>query len=506
MEKLQQYKTIRISQPALDCREECGVGGSFTLPDYCADIATVMTCIMTPHLQGRQWSGDRFIVDGTADVRILYLDEERCRVHSVEFTMPFDCECKSEYARDSVPVTVELTTRYVNWRVLNPRSIEIRGAVILDMFGNTFSEMNVLDVNSCDMEVKTYSAMVSSPMCSSEKILTVSEQLEFPQDHPAAELLLGGHCEAVVTECKLLFGKAIVKGNLCIHQLYASSVESGDTRCLDFVVPFSQIMDIEDCAENQTHSVIVSCLSDTERCLVGPDGELTILEVTAKLLVQLCVWQHETADLLLDAYHTKCPVTLQKDTFQHNAYTGYKMESIDLPVPVNLPSNEVAEVLDVWVLPTNVEVTSRGQSSTVLGTLSISVLYRDRDKHIGYYQNNEDFHFDVQSDADYIRSRVSVINMRYSVDGDKLLLQLRLQNVLTTYQSYDQHIIKSIDVKTDAPFVSSNASIMMYYANANDSVWDIGRNCHASYKCIIEENGLSNDRIEKSMLLMVPLA
>ena len=115
MENLLQQHTVCMSRSVIDRQEECGVSGSFTLPDYCSDMAAVLTCTMVPHLQSRQWSGDRLLIDGAADVRVLYLDEDRCCIHSAEFSLPFSLEVKCDGVMDSVPVSVDLSTRYVNW-------------------------------------------------------------------------------------------------------------------------------------------------------------------------------------------------------------------------------------------------------------------------------------------------------------------------------------------------------------------------------------------------------
>lgn len=505
MENLLQQHTVCMSRSVIDRQEECGVSGSFTLPDYCSDMAAVLTCTMVPHLQSRQWSGDRLLIDGAADVRVLYLDEDRCCIHSAEFSLPFSLEVKCDGVTDSVPVSVDLSTRYVNWRVVSPRCIEIRGAVTAGILAQTTEEIPMAEVISTELEAKTCPITVTAPAFFAEKVITVSEQLDFPQMNPSADMLLGGECCLEMTECRVLNAKAIVKGVLHVHQLYTDNGEKGTTHCLSYAVPFSQIIDADGATENQLHSIRACILSDTERCLVGADGENTVLDVTAKILLQLCIWQREETTVLLDAYHTKYPVSLHHNEFEHSAYQGYRLENTVLPVPCQLPSGDISEVVDVWTKMTECDTTVAGQKVAITGKLQISVLYRDCDKHVCFYQNTEDFRMDSPCSGDKAQIEMNVVDTQYRMDGACLQLQVKMNCHVKEYVCCNHRIITDIQVQTDRAFDSSDVNLMMYYAHSGDSVWEIGRHCHASARYIAEENGLTDDRLDKDCLLTIPL-
>lgn len=505
MENLLQHKTIRISRPVLDRREECGVSGSFTLPDYCVDIASVMICTMSPHLINRQWSGDRLLIDGSADVRMLYLDEERCRVHAAEFSLPFGVECKADFAPDSIPVTVHLRTHYVNWRAVSPRCIEIRGGVIAEIQAISVEDMDLLEVHDPCIETRLCDASVTAPTASAEKVLTVSEQLDFPQDKPACDMLLGGTCNAELTECRLLNGKAIVKGTLYVHQMYSHDLEKGSTDCLNFAIPFSQILDVEGAREGQLHNAHIYCLSDAERCLTGPDGANTVLEVTAKVLVQISVWEETTTAILLDAYHTKYPLDLEFEELRHNTFVGYRNEHTVLPMPVELPSTDVGEILDVWVTSMDYDVTVRGQVAVIMGKMGVNVLWRDRDGCIALHHTKEEFRLELPCIGDVTMARLSVTEVQYRVDGAYLQLQIRLSVCMNMYQSCNHRVVSLLTLQKDRAYPAGKENLLMYYASTGESVWDIGRSCHASASAICAENDIKTDTISQPMLLSIPI-
>ena len=58
----------------MESTHECPVDTEYNLPDYCADIQKILKCIVTPEVVSAAVIGDSLSVDGTADIRVLYLD------------------------------------------------------------------------------------------------------------------------------------------------------------------------------------------------------------------------------------------------------------------------------------------------------------------------------------------------------------------------------------------------------------------------------------------------
>ena len=82
-------KAISTNETLFDDFDERPVDCDFVLPDYCPDIAAVLKCTLKPVIQSKQLSGDRMLVDGQANIRVMYLDEARKCVRCCEFSQPF---------------------------------------------------------------------------------------------------------------------------------------------------------------------------------------------------------------------------------------------------------------------------------------------------------------------------------------------------------------------------------------------------------------------------------
>lgn len=506
MDELLKRCPTTLSHNAIRGCEECGVSGDFTLPDYCPDIAVILKCILFPCVQNRQWSGERLLVDGTANLRVLYLDEERRCLHSVEFSLPFSCTVAAEGQGEAAAVELRLSTKYVNCRAVSPRRLEVRGAVVVDACAETVCKCELsapipqkgLCARECTVE-STY------PVGCAEKILTVSEALSFPEALPPSEMLLGGDCRAVIRECKLLSGKAIIKGQLFVHQLYTDNPDIGSTHCLDFVLPFSQIMDLEGAEDGLPYQACVQILSDTEHCAVGPDGESSILEITAKLLIQLRVFGCEKVDLLLDAYHTDYPIAVDTEEVHIGNYMGTKWENTVLPMPIPLPPGGCTEIVDVWVQPQECGTQVANGSVTLKGRVLVCILSRDADGQIVYTEQPEDYRLDYACEGNAVAAHIVVTELYYRVVENQLELKVGLSVELRMQHHTGYRAVQSITVRNETPFVKDKATMLLYYASPGEKIWDIGCRCHTLPEGICQENGLEEDVVNKPQVLLVPI-
>lgn len=506
MEQLLNFDSVSHSRCLMDGVEECGFNGDYTLPEYCSDIAVVLKCLAEPRLQSRQFSGDKLLLDGVVNLRVVYLDEGRCHIHSVEFSVPYSCTLRGCEACDNLLVFFDFSTKYVNCRATSPRRIEVHGAVAVSAqsYGNHTAK--VAEPTACDgLYTRSDRAEISHLVGSMEKVITVSEVLEFPESLPAADMLLGGTCTVIAKDWKVLAGKVIVRGVLLIHQLYTDNQEEGTTHCLDFEVPFSQILDVSGVREGHLCCGDIQMLTDMERCGVGPDGENTLLEVTAKMMIQLHVYEKREITLLLEAYHTKHPVEQEFEETECKAFCGCRNEQTVLPMLIPMPERSLQELLDVWVQPQNTKTTVEGHVVTVEGALLISALGRDMDREIVCIEKVEEYRLEYPCVGNEVKAKATVSDIRYRAVDGKLEIQVELCVCLYQYQTTKRKVIQSLVLNTEQDYPQTKAGAVLYYAQPGESIWEIAKACHTSPEWIRRENEVGLEEVTNSCVLLVPI-
>ncbi len=511
MEQLLHKQRIAITESVLDVAEEYAISGDFILPEYCPDVAVVLKCVITPQLHSRRWNGDAFAVDGMAVMRILYLDEERSCVREAEFTQPINCTLRGQSGCESLPVRVWMTQDYVNCRAVSPRRVEVRAGFTVHACAERAQTIELpCAAAQARLYTKGVTRTVTAPLAAGEKLLTVNETLAFDSGLPAAEQLLGGECTAAVSEVKLLTDKAIVKGQIYLHQLYTDDSVSGTTYVLEYTVPFSVIMDVEGVRDGQLHTAQVSVLSDTEECVAGEGGQNSALGFTAKLLVQLFTYEKAAAQLVTDAFHPDCPVTLSDDTLSLCSLTEALRQSATVQKSVALPSDGLREIVDAWVMPMPTVGRVENGRIELNAPMLLSLLVRDADGVIAYYERVEDFRVEwlqaVSCDetAVSVKAYPTVMGMSYAAIGDKLDLRLTLAISCELWETAHERVVRDITLQSENAYPVGKAAMRLYYADAGESVWDIARRCHTSPDAVREENDLRDEVLSAKTVLLIP--
>ena len=506
MDALVNKRSVQLPKRVLDRKEECGISGEYTLPEYCPDIAVVLKCFASPHIQNRQWSGDQLLVDGSADIRVLYLDEDRRCVRSLEFSQPFSCSVRGSGVMDVSAAKLQLSTKYLTCRAVSPRRVEVRGAVVVSAVAECTVSADILEPLNVDgFYVRSESVPLTLPGNMCEKVMSINESLEFDHSLPPAEMLLGGDCKAVIKECKILAGKVIIKGTVHIQQLYTDRWDGGDTYKLSYAIPFSQIVDVQDAREGLSCQSSVQVLSDTERCGVGPDGENSVLEVVVKLLLQVQVYHPCEVPLMLDAFHCRFPVEAKMEEMRVHAFVDQRYEDTNSSTLLSLPAGQWADVMDVWVQPQDAQDECIDGAIIRRGRLLIGCIVRDIDGEISCYESVEEYTLESPVNTNHATMHPSVTDVKCHIRDGKVEVLIHWNVCITEMRLERRDVLSSLRLIEDAPYPKSKANMLLYYAGGGESLWDIGRSCHTAPQEIAHENNLSGDQIEEACVLIVPI-
>ncbi len=506
MQQVLHKQSVMMTKPLMDATTEYILSGDFILPDYCMDVAMVLKCVVTPYIHTRRMSGDLLTLDGTVAVRVLYLDEERRCVRVAEFTQPLSCSLRGQCGSEGAPVSVKVETEYVNCRAVSPRRIEVRGGLTVSAYAAGCEEME-LPVAAEDEKlcVRRLCRRVCAPLTSAEKTVSVNELLSFDASLPAAEQLLGGECTVAVTDCKLLTDKAIVKGHVYLHHLYTDDSLAGSTHVLEYTVPFSLIMDVAGARDGMLHCASASIITDTQECVAGVNGPNTALDFTAKLLVQLYVYESVEMQLLTDAFHCERSVTATTQSLCMRSLCGAAHRVTTVQKRVVLPCDNLQEVIDVWIMPLPGGSVSNGRAEWA-APVTVCMLVRDVDGIVAYHERQEELTLPLSHgmDAgDEMQVHLTVCGVSYTAGGDSLDLRLSVAMTMTQWQVFEQTVITDLEL-TDERFADDVPALRLYYADPGERVWDIARHCHASPDSICAENGLHDDVVREKTVLIVP--
>ena len=511
MELSCRFDTVRLQKVLYDGTVEQSIETEHLLPDYCPSIFRILRQKTDPHITSLKIAGSRLMIEGICRMEVLYTAEESFAPCSITLRQRFERTVELKDAPKDSAVTASVRCDYINCRAVSPRRVEVRAGFTVHACAERAQTIELpCAAAQARLYTKGVTRTVTAPLVAGEKLLTVNETLAFDSGLPAAEQLLGGECTAAVSEVKLLTDKAIVKGQIYLHQLYTDDSVSGTTYVLEYTVPFSVIMDVEGVRDGQLHTAQVSVLSDTEECVAGEGGQNSALGFTAKLLVQLFTYEKAAAQLVTDAFHPDCPVTLSDDTLSLCSLTEALRQSATVQKSVALPSDGLREIVDAWVMPMPTVGRVENGRIELNAPMLLSLLVRDADGVIAYYERVEDFRVEwlqaVSCDetAVSVKAYPTVMGMSYAAIGDKLDLRLTLAISCELWETAHERVVRDITLQSENAYPVGKAAMRLYYADAGESVWDIARRCHTSPDAVREENDLRDEVLSAKTVLLIP--
>ena len=309
------YSCYEALPPLVETREQ---STETIVPDYCPDIARIVEGSGCLFVRSREIADGRVSVSGSLRVTLLYIADGSGGLKSFSYTLPVEETLDGRLREGCTEASVSGCVSALEVRALNPRKIMTRAAVeltvtpycaaLLTACGDvTQRAENGIETLCETQEVSIIKALRSKDFVFSDDLVLSSSK------EPAAELLRES-ASVRTTECRLIGGKIILKGVVCVEALYLS--ESGTICSAAAELPFSQIVEgVEDANEN-TSAEAMLCLTGAELRIGGESGDARTISAKLFLHAFVVLRQRLCLRCITDLYSTSCDLSAQMQTLE----------------------------------------------------------------------------------------------------------------------------------------------------------------------------------------------
>lgn len=499
---------VGLIETVFDDLDERPIDCDFMLPDYLPDITAILKCRMKPVVQSHQISGDRVMADGTVYLHLLYLDEERRCVRSYEHSQPFTATFTVKELKSSDTVRLNARVNYVNCRATGPRRVDVHGAFSVRLVVTSERSAEVLGAaEGKGLYTRLHTVTCSVPMGHTEKTVSINEVLEL--GNVAVQSLVRSEAAAVITECRQMPGKAIVKGDLLLEAMCQTDAESGAMHRHTERIPFSQILD----AEGLTEELVCDCRVRVTQCdmrlVQDPAGENRLLSVAAKLTVSLCCYETEVCQILTDAYHTAYPLKTESCRVKAATIAFVRSDTATLTLTQELPDDGIAEIVDFWCESLPAVCRAEAGQTAMSGQIQVGLIARDADGMLAYYERPMDYETLLPDACDDMSADIIPLETVCVQSGNRLELRLQMAVHRVGTHTEEHTAITAMTVDRAAPYTEEGAlagcCLKVCFAEAGESVWNLARREHTSPEALKAENGLCGDVLEADTMLLIPM-
>ena len=500
---------IAVTGPIFSETVEQAIDTDFTLPDYCPDISRILKCRVTPRINSSSATGGMITIEGTAYICLIYADEERGDINSFEYPWSFTKTVETDPDLDGA-VRVRAKTEFVNCRAVSSRRVAIHGAMSLDIKVRKKCQRQIIcDIDAEGVQMLRENVSVTSQIGDAEKYVMINDDMTLPENEPSIRTIIRSDANAAVTDCKIVSNKAVIKGDLAVSILYSSDVDRA-LHVVENVLPISQIVDIEGINEDCCCVIDADVITLDVKPRTGMNGETRAISVSAKVLVSIAAYCSTEVPVMYDVYCTKCGVNSTKDTVTFERLAGEIRESFECGKRIELPSDSIATVHDMWCDSSVDSVRCEGKKLIIGGKVIICMLGEDAGGSAAYFERPVDYEYshDLDCQIEEYRCSPSVVSLASSYNmtsPGSVEVKVELSISAEVFEIFRKNVI--VSAEADESGESSNASraaLIIYYAEAGEKLWDIAKFYNTSIEEVMSLNGIGDEVLSENAMLLIP--
>ncbi|MBR3759445.1 MAG: DUF3794 domain-containing protein [Ruminococcus sp.] len=506
---------VPAAQVIFDGIQEQTVELDYILPDYYPDIFRLIRCQTVPVITGYSVSGDKLSYELRCDINILYCGEGdsvlRCVTQRQSFSRTVDLGAVCE----APEISLKPKTDYVNFRAVNKRRLDVRGAVSVKISVSCEKQQEVIsDVSGMNIQVKKMPVRYASKKICLDKTVRISEETELSQIQPPIMGIISSICRADDCEKKMISGKLLAKGEASVEILYACEKEGrGAAEPMKFSLPYSQIIDIDEIDETFDCTVTPVVISCDITPSAGKNGENTILKCEIEIRLMCRAVKTSTVMLAADAYSTVYPCETSISAIRTEQQPVIYTESRNLTARLGEGDTVPETIYAMWCTPKNINTRAGGNEGSVVvsGMLTWSMAAMDRSGMIIMPDRDEAFEETLEINGNTegctISADVNAGEVSYNISSEGVLtakagidIRLSVSGCSMITAITDLSVDDSVKKERDGDY-----SIKLYYGAENEEIWDIAKKYSTSATAVMEENELDGDRLKNGGMLLIPI-
>lgn len=481
------------------------------VPDSKPDIKKILQIDANVESASCEIQNDRSLVCGNVCFNVIYLPDDSKLVQNIKITTPFTDIIAMNGMDSTMEGNVEIDVLSINYKILNGRKFSVKCIVesMLKVQKTVETEIvSAIEDNEIQVKNSEVDILVRSGRCC--KNIVINDRVIVPESESSIGEVLNVAAKINEYSVKLINNKAIIKGDIKIICTYAEAV-NGEIATVNCVAPYTEILDIDGIKADDMCNAQIKVGNCEYNCAESDDGEVRNVEVKCSLIAEVVAFSEVKRVMIDDCYSTR--------TALNTDFTKIKLprkicdinQNDTLKTNIVLTENEpmLERIYDAFSKAYIEEISVKNNHIIVSGVVDNYVLYVTNDTETPIYCVKKEVEFSQQFDCNGSNSLESdivaeIMNTSYNLNSDNsvdLRVNLKLKGII--YDLSESEVITNVE-KTDVKLKPESASIVVYFVQNDETLWDIAKKYYSTVEEIVEINELPERAVQKGMRLLIP--
>ena len=474
------------------------------VPDYFPAAEKIIQCSAWPMISKKEVEGDRLVLEGCCRFSVIYQSEDECGIKALNESVNFSESFPLKEMGENPWVQAVVRTSGNSCRLLNGRKISAKANVSIALKVKDQQQIQSLEKMECD-DVET--------LFESKAVYTV---LEHPVDtfkvqgeievHSDIQDVLKTEGVVCIKDIKMMPGKVMIKGVLDLYVLFTSEEDPCRVEHTSTAIPFSQMLEIDtsdEVASMDANILIQNIRTDVE----GDDaGKNRIISVVATMLTEGEVFLNRQHQFLIDAYSNCFPMEISRQELstEEMIERDQLAESLVFEFPLE---GENAEIIQSIGSPIIRKITGKENALVIEGVLDVSLFLREGEQ---YRSADKSFSFTFEKPMERLEGQMRcevlpcLIGTEWSVNGGTAKIKAEMCCMISVFAKQVSDVIQAFELDAEHHLLPPPASsVIVYYAEKGERLWDIARKYATSVAVIQNVNDMNGDVIEDKQMLLI---
>ncbi|MGI6031461.1 MAG: DUF3794 domain-containing protein [Eubacteriales bacterium] len=341
----------------------------------------------------------------------------------------------------------------------------------------------------------------------------VEDQLELPAGKGSIAELMDTRVELRHRESKVLRGKAVVKGEAQVALLYLSNAELGEVQCMEYTIPFSQIIDLPALQEGDSIQVGLELRRQEAEVFADESGQKRVVRLALEVrgtVIARGQWQGQVVE---DAYSTRRQLQLRWGEMPAQRLVEETETQLTLKDVLHPPVSEgdngcIIRICGrAWAGSTVVE---EGRLR-LTGTAEIDALYRSGGEEGEYHAIRKalpiSWELPVEGEADRVECdpQVWVQSISYNINMSGELELRVVCGVRLRAVAREPRALLCGAEGGDAWEKGNRPSAIIYYKKPEEEIWSIAKQYAVRLEELADVNGVEEaGALAHAKMLLIP--
>ena len=479
------------------------------LSDGLPSVGRVLKAIGEPLISSKQINGKNCSIDGNCLITVIYVSETGA-LCSYADNIPFSKNFELENECEDAYVEIDSICDNISCRAITGRRLELNCNAILNVSVNNVCKKEI--VTGCDcssIQLKLESTNVTTCVGRSDKNVIIEEELQISDSETVTSCL---RCSVTprITDNRVVSGKVMAKGEVEIKMLCLC--KDGAAKEFSSIIPFSQMMEIENCDECDCESKATLCGYEfRERS--GSDGSFASVIFSARINILTKCFKTVNQCFVEDAYSVAGELRNESCNINFSKNIGVINDRFSFSKELEFTEGTLEAIKDFWCETQKYNYCIENNELIISGNIKICILGYDSSGAAVFNERPADYEYryplkELLGDKPCCVD-IKVKSCDYSFyDSDKLAAKIELEVSAKLVNRKKSTVLKHLEMsddKTDTCSKNKGAAMYVYFASKGESVWDIAKKYRSEIKCVKETNCIEDDEICEDTKLIIPV-